>query len=125
MQKRIHEILVKRRQVAATSQKAAGTNGGDAAATAMAVVTVPPLDSYELQMAEIILDPDDIESSFADIGGLDKAKQEIYELAVLPLIQPDLFPTNSKLICPVKGKKERKKIACFVCLLFFVVCGYI
>jgi ATP-dependent 26S proteasome regulatory subunit len=74
-----------------------------AAAAAARIVVVPPLDSYELQMAEVILDPDDIESSFADIGGLDQAKQEIYELAVLPLVQPDLFSTHSKLIRPVKG----------------------
>jgi ATP-dependent 26S proteasome regulatory subunit len=108
------------------SQKNGEDETTSATVAATIIVDVPPLDSYELQMAEVILDPDDIESSFADIGGLDQAKQEIYELAVLPLVQPDLFPTNSKLTRPVKGKKERKKIACFVCLLFFCfLCGYI
>ena len=65
-------------------------------------IPLPHLTPRELQMADEILDPDDIESSFADIGGLDATKQEIYELAVLPLVQPELFGT-SKLVQPVKG----------------------
>ena len=64
--------------------------------------TLPVLDSYELQMAEVILDPDTIETSFADVGGLDDTKKEIYELAVLPLVHPELFST-SKLVQPCKG----------------------
>lgn len=63
---------------------------------------LPVLSPLELQMADEILDPDDIECSFSDIGGLDGTKQEIYELAVLPLVQPDLF-SDSKLVQPVKG----------------------
>jgi ATPase family AAA domain-containing protein 1 len=63
---------------------------------------LPVLSPRELQMADEILDPDDIESNFADIGGLDAMKQEIYELAVLPLVQPELF-SDSKLVQPVKG----------------------
>ena len=64
-------------------------------------IALPSLSSYELQMAEDIIDPDDIETSFADIGGLDDTKREIYELAVLPLVQPELF--TGKLVQPTKG----------------------
>ena len=66
-------------------------------------IVVPVLTLRELQMADEIIDPDDIECTFADIGGLDSTKQEIYELAIVPLLQPHLFPTKSKLIQPVKG----------------------
>lgn len=63
---------------------------------------LPVLSPRELQMAGEILDPDEIDCSFTDIGGLDGTKQEIYELAVLPLVRPDLF-SESKLVQPVKG----------------------
>jgi ATPase family AAA domain-containing protein 1 len=59
------------------------------------------LNSYERQIAEDVLDPDDIQTCFADIGGLDNTKREIYELAVLPLLEPDLF--TGKLVQPCKG----------------------
>jgi ATP-dependent 26S proteasome regulatory subunit len=62
---------------------------------------MPVLNSYERQMAEDLLDPDDIDNSFADIGGLDATKREIYELAIIPLLQPDLF--TGKLVQPCKG----------------------
>jgi ATPase family AAA domain-containing protein 1 len=62
----------------------------------------PSLSPREVQMADEILDPAEIECSFADIGGLDAVKQELYELAVLPLVRPDLF-AFSKLVQPVKG----------------------
>jgi len=64
---------------------------------------LPELTAHEWQMAADIVDPDDIETSFADIGGLDKTKQEIYQLAVLPLVQPHLFQSKSKLIQPCRG----------------------
>jgi hypothetical protein len=62
---------------------------------------LPVLNSYERQMAEDLLDPDDIDNSFADIGGLDATKREIYELAIIPLLQPELF--TGKLVQPCKG----------------------
>ena len=63
--------------------------------------TLPPLDHHELQMAQVVVDPDDIDASFADIGGLDNTKREIYELAILPLLEPELF--TGKLVQPCKG----------------------
>ncbi|GAX13162.1 hypothetical protein FisN_17Hh092 [Fistulifera solaris] len=62
---------------------------------------IPTLSHYELIMADDILDPDDIDVSFADIGGLNETKQEIYQLAVLPLLKPELF--KGKLCQPTKG----------------------
>lgn len=65
------------------------------------ITDVPDLDSYELQMAEVVLDPEQIDVSFKDVGGLDETKREIYELAVMPLVQPELF--QGKLLQPTKG----------------------
>jgi len=72
-------------------QKRADLMQGDGATATGAkatIIDIPHLTPRELQMADEILDPDEIESSFADIGGLDATKQEIYELAVLPLVRP-------------------------------------
>jgi ATPase family associated with various cellular activities (AAA) len=64
--------------------------------------TIPALTHRELQMAEEILHPDAIDASFAQIGGLDHIKQEIYDLAIFPLVNPDLF-AQSKLRQPPRG----------------------
>lgn len=61
------------------------------------------LDSHESHIAEDIVDPEDIQESFADIGGLDDLKQEIWELAVLPLTRPELFRGTSKLVSQPSG----------------------
>lgn len=83
---KLERILQKRASQQLTTTTATATKATTAATTAK--ITVPHLTPRELQMADEILDPDDIESSFADIGGLDNTKQEIYELAVLPLVRP-------------------------------------
>lgn len=59
------------------------------------VPTLPPLSHYEVHMAQNILDPDEITASFATVGGLDTTKRELYELAVLPLQEPELFGHSS------------------------------
>jgi SpoVK/Ycf46/Vps4 family AAA+-type ATPase len=60
----------------------------------------PVLTSYERQIAQDVIDPADINVEFADIGGMDSMKEEIWQLAVLPLKQPDLFRQSSLLQQP-------------------------
>jgi len=55
---------------------------------------LPALTTYESLMAQDVVNPRDIKISFKDIGALDSFKQEIWELAVLPLQRPDLFSSQ-------------------------------
>ena len=63
---------------------------------------MPELSSHEQAMAEDVVDPEVLQTEFKDIGGLDEIKQELWQLAVLPLKRPDLFSNNS-LVQPPKG----------------------
>jgi SpoVK/Ycf46/Vps4 family AAA+-type ATPase len=58
------------------------------------------LTNHERQIAQDVIDPADIATSFADIGGIDSMKQELWELAVLPLQRPDLFRESHLLTQP-------------------------
>jgi len=62
---------------------------------------------YEDIIMQDITFPDEISTCFKDIGGLQKMKDEIYEMVILPLMHPELFMSlnvdnhKSKLItCP-------------------------
>lgn len=61
---------------------------------------IPPLTSWEKLIAQDVIDPSEIQVEFADIGGLDDMKQEIWELAVLPLQRPELFASSHLLKAP-------------------------
>ncbi|XP_071693322.1 uncharacterized protein [Rutidosis leptorrhynchoides] len=63
-----------------------------------------PIDTnpYEDMIACDVVNPDDIDVEFDSIGGLDSTKQELYELAILPLRRPELF-ANGRLLGPQKG----------------------
>lgn len=57
---------------------------------------------YEDVIACDVINPDDIDVTFDSIGGLEKVKQELYELVILPLQRPNLFG-HCKLLSPPKG----------------------
>lgn len=61
---------------------------------------LPELNSYEQNMAEDVVDPITLVTEFKDIGGLDEIKQELWQLAVLPLKRPDLFADNALVQAP-------------------------
>lgn len=59
-------------------------------------------DEWEDIVATDMVFPEDISGGFDHVGGLEKEKQEIYELITLPMRRPDLF-RNRTLIAPPKG----------------------
>lgn len=58
---------------------------------------------YEEIIAGDIVDPHDIDVSFADIGGLEHQKRDIYDLVVLPLKNPEFFASRGNLLTAPKG----------------------
>ena len=47
-----------------------------------------------------VIDPDDIHTSFKDIPGIDGIKQELQDMIILPLSQPQLFVKHSLFSLP-------------------------
>eukprot|EP01043_Picozoa_sp_COSAG02_P074367 COSAG02_NODE_14862_length_1228_cov_2.821081_1_plen_267_part_00 len=60
-----------------------------------------PLDEHEASLCGDVLNPDDINVGFDEIGGMEKVKRSIVELVVFPLQHPELF--TGKLLRPPKG----------------------
>ncbi|ONK79906.1 uncharacterized protein A4U43_C01F11610 [Asparagus officinalis] len=59
-------------------------------------------NQYEDVIACDVINPDHIDVEFESIGGLDKIKQALFELVILPLRRPELF-AHGKLLSPQKG----------------------
>ncbi|KAH0452202.1 hypothetical protein IEQ34_019501 [Dendrobium chrysotoxum] len=59
-------------------------------------------NQYEDIIACDVINPDHIEVEFDSIGGLEKIKNALYELVILPLKRPELF-SSGKLLTPQKG----------------------
>ncbi|XP_023550197.1 ATPase family AAA domain-containing protein 1-like [Cucurbita pepo subsp. pepo] len=57
---------------------------------------------YEDVIACDVINPDHIDVEFNSIGGLERIKQALIELVILPLKRPELFSTG-KLLGPQKG----------------------
>ncbi|KAG1691308.1 hypothetical protein DVH05_027170 [Phytophthora capsici] len=58
---------------------------------------------FENVIAGDIVDPQDIDVSFDDIGGLERQKRDIHDLVVLPLKSPEFFASRGKLLTVPKG----------------------
>jgi len=59
-------------------------------------------DSYENQIAALVVLPEDLNVGFDDIAGLQTVKQRLIEAVILPFSRPDLFAAKS-LSGPPKG----------------------
>mmetsp|Transcript_23140 Transcript_23140/g.54999 ORF Transcript_23140/g.54999 Transcript_23140/m.54999 type:complete len:386 (-) Transcript_23140:63-1220(-) len=59
-------------------------------------------DEYEDAIAKDAINPESIDITFEDIGGLADEKKRLRELVVLPFSRPDLF-SSGKLLRPPKG----------------------
>ncbi|OQS03693.1 ATPase [Thraustotheca clavata] len=59
------------------------------------------MNHYESIIAADLVDPSELEVGFADIGGLEDQKRELYDLIVLPLQHPEHF--QSKLLSVPNG----------------------
>lgn len=61
------------------------------------------MNEYETAIAEDVIDPNDLTTSFRDVGGIDEIKAELWDLVVLPILRPDLFRSDSGLVSPPRG----------------------
>jgi len=61
------------------------------------------LNDYEAIICQDVIDPRDMTSSLADIGGIDDIKVELWDLMIFPLLRPELFQSESGLVTPPRG----------------------
>ncbi|XP_031495909.1 uncharacterized protein LOC116261334 [Nymphaea colorata] len=59
-------------------------------------------NAYEDVIACDVINPDHIDVEFDSIGGLERVKEALFELVILPLRRPELF-AHGKLLAPQKG----------------------
>ncbi|CAN6481112.1 unnamed protein product [Victoria cruziana] len=59
-------------------------------------------NAYEDVVACDVINPDHIDVEFDSIGGLERVKEALFELVILPLRRPELF-AHGKLLAPQKG----------------------
>lgn len=62
------------------------------------------LNEHEAIISSLVVFEEDLDTSFDDIGGLEKEKEEIFNLVALPLRRPDLYArSGTRLVMPPKG----------------------
>jgi SpoVK/Ycf46/Vps4 family AAA+-type ATPase len=81
---RLQKIVDRRAQLRSSSEE-------DSSSSPSAPAPKLILTNHEQQIAEGVVDPSDMATQFADIGGIDNFKAEIYDLIVMPLRFPELY----------------------------------
>lgn len=61
------------------------------------------LNEYEKSLLNSLISPDDINVTFADVGGLQNIIDELHEAVILPLTEPELFTAYLSLVQSPKG----------------------
>jgi SpoVK/Ycf46/Vps4 family AAA+-type ATPase len=85
----------------AAQRKLASINGGGLVTERRAKAV---FNHYEDIVAGDMIFPDEIDVSFAEIGGVDAQKKEIYDLVCLPLLRSELYVNRkSDLLQPPRG----------------------
>ena len=63
-------------------------------------VKVDISNNYEAIVMQDVIDPDHLTTTFDDIAGIDQVKQELQDMIILPLQQPQLFTSQSLFSLP-------------------------
>ena len=90
VKKKLQKILQKKADAAA-----------DKAGKPRQKVKCPALSPHELRIAASIIDPDDIGTTFEDIGGAEHAKDGIYQNAILPFHFTEAYAGEALRSCPM------------------------
>ncbi|GAB0489239.1 hypothetical protein MMPV_000456 [Pyropia vietnamensis] len=76
---------------------------------------VPPtalqgMSPSEVSLTSELVFPEDIETGWADVGGLERIKQELVEEVVYPLVRPDLFLPSSTAVASAGGEASEPAV---------------